>query len=159
MTRRSFAAFAVLAAATVITPAFAAGKPDFSGAWKLNVTKSEFGAIPPPTFQTMKIDHKDPVLKVVTQQSAADGDTTINAAYSTDGKETKSDYRGTPTTSVAHWDADTLVIDTQVHYGGADPTIKATWKLSDDGKSITTNTHVSTPQGDFDIRSLFEKVK
>ena len=159
MTRRSFAASAALALSAV-PPAFAAGQPDFSGEWKLNVGKSDFGAVPPPASQTMKIDHKDPVLKVVNEQiGAADGDTTMNATYSTDGKETKNDYRGAPLTSVAKWDGDVLVIDTKVDLQGASSTVKATWKLSDDGKTIAVNTKISTPQGAFDIKSVFEKAK
>jgi hypothetical protein len=140
--------------------AFAAGKPDFSGEWKLNVARSDFGAVPPPSSQTMKIDHKDPALKVVsTQIGAADGDTTMSATYSTDGKETKNDYRGAPLRSVANWDGGVLVINTKVDFQGATSTIKATWKLSDDGKTLTVNTSISTPQGAFDIKSVFEKAQ
>ena len=68
MTRRNFALFAGLAcAAAVLTAsAMAAGKPDFSGEWKLNIDKSNFGPIPPPTSLTQTVDHKDPALNVTT---------------------------------------------------------------------------------------------
>ena len=157
MMRRNFAVIAALAASAVTPSTFASAKPDFSGEWKLNLAKSDFGPVPAPAFQTYKIDHQDPLMKVVTNQSAADGDTVVNATYSTDGKETKSDYRGAETRSVANWDGDALLITTKVDSIGA--TIQATWKLSADGKTILTYTKIATPQGNFDIKSVFDKVR
>ena len=150
MTRRVFAAALLL-----IPAARAVGKPDFSGEWKLNPGKSDFGPIPPPSSQTQTVDYNDPLLKVLTKQSAADGDSTTDATYSTDGKETHYDYRGTPVAATSHWDGDTLVIDSKVEAIGA--TIKAAWKLGEDGKTMTIHTKISTAQGEFEIHSLFEK--
>jgi hypothetical protein len=159
MTRRNFALFAGLACAAALTvPAMAAGKPDFSGDWKLNVDKSNFGPMPPPTSSTQKVDHQDPLLKVTAVQSAMDGDHTDIFAYKTDGTESKNDFRGSEAKSVAKWDADTLVIDTKVDFQGTEVTLKATWKLSDDGKTLNVATKIMTPQGDFDLASVFDKV-
>ena len=159
MTRRTFALSVGLACAAMLTiPAMAAGKPDFSGDWKLNVDKSDFGPIPPPTSMTQKIDHKDPVLKVTTSQSAMDGDHTDSATYSTDGTESKNDFRGTAAKSIAKWDGEALVIDTKVDFQGTEVTLKATWKLSEDGKTIKATTKIMTPQGDFEMAQVLDKV-
>lgn len=160
MTRRNFAAYAGLAGAAVlmtITPAMAAGKPDFSGEWKLNIDKSNFGPMPPPTSMTQSVVHTDPDLKITTAQNGADGEYTLNAVYSTDGKEVKNDFRGNEAKSVAKWDGDALVIDTKLDFQGTEVTLKATWKLSEDGKTLNVATKIMTPQGDFDLASVFDK--
>ena len=159
MTRRIFALFAGLACAAILTlPAMADGKPDFSGDWKLNVDKSNFGPIPPPTSVSMKVDHKEPVLKSTTMQSAMDGDHTDVASYTTDGKESKNDFRGTEAKSIAKWDGDMLVIDTKVDFQGTEITLKSTWKLSEDGKTLNQVTKIMTPQGDFEMAQVLDKV-
>jgi hypothetical protein len=161
MTRRNFALFAGLACAAALAtvPAMADGKPDFSGDWKLNVDKSNFGPIPPPTSSSLKVDHQDPVLKVTTTQSAMDGDHTDAATYKTDGTESKNDFRGSEAKSVAKWEADnTLVIDTKVDFQGTEITLKSIWKLSEDGKTFNQATKIMTPQGDFDMASVYEKI-
>lgn len=158
MTRRNFALYAGLAAVLSI-PAMAAGKPDFSGEWKLNVDKSDFGPMPPPTSQVQKIDHKDPVIKINTAQSGAEGDVVMDAAYTTDGKESKNNIRGAEAKSVAKWDGDALLIDTKLDFQGMEITLKMSMKMSEDGKSINSKTKIMTPQGDFDLASVFEKVK
>jgi hypothetical protein len=38
----------------------AQAKTDFSGTWKLNAGKSDFGPMPPPDSMTEKITHADP---------------------------------------------------------------------------------------------------
>jgi hypothetical protein len=159
MTRRNFAQFTGLACAAALTgvPVMAAGKPDFSGTWKLNIDKSNFGPAPPPTSQTRTVDHKDPAIKVVTNQSGAEGDITLSTTYSTDGTETKNDFMGNEMKCVAKWDGDTLVIDSKLDFQGTPVSVKETWKLSDDGKTLNTVSKISTPQGDFDTASVLEK--
>ena len=158
MTRRNFAVM-VCAAALATVPAMAAGKPDFTGEWKLNIDKSDFGPMPPPSSQTQKIDHKDPVLKITTAQSGADGDYTTDATYTTDGKEAKNNMRGADTKSICKWDGDVLVMDTKLDFQGMEIALKTTMKMADDGKSINAKTKISTPQGDFELATLLEKVK
>ena len=66
--------------------AVAQQKPDFSGTWKLNVAKSEFGALPGPKSRVDVITHKDPSLSVNVTQEGADGRLQYAANYTTDGK-------------------------------------------------------------------------
>lgn len=162
MTRRYFALYAGLACATATVfsvSAMAAGKPDFSGEWKLNIDKSDFGPMPPPSSQTQKIDHKDPVLKISTAQSGAEGDITMDAMYSTDGKESKNNFRGMDAKSVAKWDGDALLIDTKLDFQGNEVTLKMIMKMSEDGKTINSKTKIMTAQGDFDTAAVLERVK
>ena len=53
MSKKSFAIFAILA----LTALPALAKPDFTGDWKLNTSKSTFGDVPGPDSMTIKIAH------------------------------------------------------------------------------------------------------
>jgi hypothetical protein len=66
----------------------AADKPNFSGDWKMNAAKSDFGPLPPPTSLTRKITHAEPSLSIVEEQQSAMGDQNTTRSYTTDGKET-----------------------------------------------------------------------
>ena len=97
---------ALLAAAFGLLAAQA--KPNFSGTWKLNAGKSNFGPMPAPEARTDKITHQDPDLKDSFTQSGPMGDVTAEMKYSTDGKETTSTVRGNQIKSTAKWEGDEL---------------------------------------------------
>ena len=65
----------------------AADKPDFSGNWKLNPSKSDLGQMPVPDKYEMKVEHKEPVLKSTTVSVGQMGERTMEATYKTDGTE------------------------------------------------------------------------
>ena len=70
MTRRLFAALFVCCFMGSVA-AVAADKPDFSGKWKLNTEKSDFGPMPKPEKADYVIAHKDPELNVKSTATAA----------------------------------------------------------------------------------------
>ncbi len=88
-------------------------QPNFTGIWKLNITKSNFGQLPPPASQTDTIDDNEPSVKIAEDQKGGMmGDMNLATTLSTDGKETTSPgMGGAPTTSTAHWDGIALVVD------------------------------------------------
>jgi hypothetical protein len=133
-------------------------KTDYSGTWKANLTKSDFGAIPAPDSQTDVIAHKDPDMKVSVTSSGQMGDMNYDLSYTTDGKECTND-RGDmfKSTSTAKWEDDKLVIDTKGNFNGTDFTSKEHWTLSDDGKTLTVDRHINSAMGEFDQKILFEK--
>ena len=157
MLRYSFRVFSValLAAAFALLPAQA--KPNFSGNWKLNAAKSDFGAMPAPDSRTDKIVHEDPDLKDNYTQSGQMGEMTAEMKYSTDGKETTNTVRGNEIKSIAKWDGDDLVIDGKANFNGADVTLKDRWTLSADGKTIVIQRHVNSPMGETDQKIVLEK--
>jgi len=136
---------------------FAQQKTDYSGTWKLNVAKSDFGPLPGPTSRTDVITHKDPS---VSDQVTADGEQgkqeyTVN--YSTDGKETANAFGGLAAKSTAKWDANNLVINTKLKFNDTDVDVVATWVLSADGKTITISAHISSSMGEADQKLVLEK--
>src|SRR5258707_12832743 len=80
--------------------ASAGPKPDYSGTWKLNVSKSDFGPLPAPDTRTDTIEHKDPSLKAATSQDGAQGKQEYTLAITTDGKEATNNAGGTEQKSI-----------------------------------------------------------
>lgn len=148
------------ASAPAATPAAAAmsGKPNFTGEWKLNIAKSSFGPMPPPTSQTLKIKHTDPEIVSVTDQDGADGKTSVTIKYKTDGTESTNDIRGSKAKSAGKWEGDALVVVTKLDFQGMDITLNNNMKLAADGKTMNTVTKIITPQGEFEQAYLFEKI-
>ena len=97
ISRRFLGTFAFLALAAL--PALA--KPNFTGDWKLNASKSTFGQMPAPDSMTYKVKHDDPKLTADTKQSGQfEMEQHLN--YTTDGKEsTNEGFQGAPMKSVA----------------------------------------------------------
>jgi hypothetical protein len=153
-TFRVFSA-ALLAAAFGLLQAQA--KPNFSGTWKLNASKSDFGAMPAPDTRTDKITHEDPDLKDSYTQSGQMGEVTAEMKYSTDGKETTNSVRGNEIKTTAKWEGDDLAIDGKASLNGADVTLKDRWSLSADGKTLTIQRHVNSPMGETDQKIVLEK--
>jgi hypothetical protein len=134
-------------------------QPNFSGTWKLNISKSNFGQLPPPASQTDTIDDSEPSVKIAEDQKGGMmGDLNLTTTISTDGKETTSSgMGGAPVTSTAHWDGIALVVDSKTSFQGSDIKIKDTYTLSSDGKTLTEVTHVESGMGNFDSTSVYDK--
>jgi hypothetical protein len=147
--------FALLTLALGLVQAQA--KSDFSGTWKANATKSDFGPMPPPDSMTEKIVHEDPSFKVNIAQTGGSGDMTYDQVYTTDGKECVNHMGDNEFKSTLKWDGDDLVADTKGSYEGNEFTAKDRWTLSDGGKTMTVTRHISTSMGEFDMKLVFDK--
>ena len=146
--------FAILALAAL--PALA--KPDFTGDWKLNGSKSTFGDFPGPDSMTIKVAHAEPKLTTDSKQSGQMGEIEMHSTYTTDGKEcTNEGFQGAPMKSVVKWDGDTLGFETKGQFGDADFTMTQKWTLSDDGKTLTIAQHITTQMGEIDQKLIFDK--
>jgi hypothetical protein len=136
----------------------AQAKSDFSGTWKANIGKSDFGPAPPPDSITMKVAHEDPSLKTnIAQVGGGQGDMTYDMIYTTDGKECVNHPGGNEFKSTLKWDGDGLVVDTKGSFDGNDFTAQDHWTLADGGKTMTVQRHIATGGGDFDMKLVFEK--
>jgi hypothetical protein len=136
----------------------AQAKTDFSGTWKLNTAKSDFGAMPPPDAMTQKITHGDPSLKAnVVSTGGMYGDMTYDVAYTTDGKECVNHVGEGEFKSTLKWDGDSLAVDIKGSFGGNEFTAKDRWTLSSDGKTLTITQHFTSAMGEGDIKEVFDK--
>jgi hypothetical protein len=147
----------VFGLATALAAAAADSKPNFSGEWKLNVGKSDFGPMPAPTSRTDKIDHKDPSLKFTSTQVNQQGEFTREWSCTTDGKECTNTLMGNSWKSIAKWETNTLLIESKGSFNGNDVQTKEKWTLSEDGKTITISRHLASSMGEADQTIVFEK--
>jgi hypothetical protein len=148
--------FTVVAAlAMTLLAAQSKAATNFSGEWKLNLAKSDYGPIAQfaPESMVRSVKHNDPDLQISTHSKGAQGETTTDLKYSTDGKPAENkNSKGT-----AKWDGDKLVIDSIREAQGTEIKSHDVWSLSADGKTLTSSSHIAAPQGEFDIVMVFDK--
>ena len=138
----------------------AADKPNYSGEWKLNPAKSDFGQMPSmPSSFVRKIDHKDPEMKVSTSMTMQQGAITTDAKYTTDGKESVNNVRGADVKSVMGWKGNdiSLVSKRPLPDGSGEITSTESWTLSEGGKTMTVVSEMAAPQGKMTFRLVMEK--
>jgi hypothetical protein len=136
----------------------AQSKPNLSGTWTLNVSKSEFGPMGGPSSRTDVIEHNDPALKDTVTQEGPQGNQTLAISYTTDGKEATNQQGPMAVTSTLGWQGSDLVVNSKTSVQGTDVTLKSVWTLSADGKTLTQNTHITANGlGEFDQKMVFEK--
>lgn len=155
MLRRAVTASFVFLAFTALS--FAQGKPNFSGTWKLNTAKSDFGPLPRPDTRTDVIEHADPALKISVSSTGAQGAQNYVVNLTTDGKEATNSFGPNPAKSTATWDGNKLQVNTNLKFNDQDVAIKSIWTLSPDGKTLTLNTHFTSPMGEADQTLIYDK--
>ena len=152
--RRFLVVLAILTLAAL--PALA--KPNFTGDWKLNTSKSTFGEMPAPDSMTYKITHADPKLSTAVKQSGQMGEFEMQASYTTDGKECSNQgFGGSTAKSVVKWDGDTLVIETKGQFGDNEFTMTQKWTLSADGKTLNIVQTFKSAMGEGEQKLVFDK--
>jgi hypothetical protein len=141
-----------------------AAKPDFTGNWKLNVAKSDFGPVPQPTSETDAVTQTGDDFKVAVVQVGAVGDQNYTlslkvggdmAPVAADAFPANAEFR--LVSSKAEWAGRVLVVTQKATYQGGPVDISTRWTLSDDGKMITKTTAYSLDQGSFVTTTVFEK--
>lgn len=147
----------VLVVLFAATSATAFAKPNFTGEWKLDADKSNFGPMPPPDKFNLSVKHTDPEIEITTDQAGAQGEDKSTAKYKTDGSESVNQMRGMDVKSKASWDGDKLKIAAKLDMGGTEITLDQTWILSEDGKTLTNALKINSPQGEFEISYVLKK--
>ncbi len=150
----------LILAALALSCAFAQSKPDFSGTWKLNASKSDFGpmAASAPANATRTIQHKDPELKYTLETETPNGTRKQDLAYKTDGSKSKNTMgRAGEVESVATWKGEILTITSEREIQGAKITQVESWTLSPDQKVLTVSNKINSPMGEFEIKMVMDK--
>jgi hypothetical protein len=144
----------MLAAAFCAAPAYSQEKPNFSGTWKLNVQKSNFGSDPAPESVTATVEQKDDHLKDI-----ADG--VVNGQpfheemdVPIDGKEHPAPVEF-PATVMMKWDGPALVMVLKSDDGSF--VMTARLRLSADGKTVTREVERKSPEGESKHEEIYEK--
>ena len=146
---------ALLALTMLVGTAAAADKPNYSGEWKMNAAKSSFGPMPAPSSIVRKVTHSEPSLVIVEEQLSDLGAQNTTRKYTTDGKEMSFEAQGAEVTSSAVWDGAAIVVVSNVNVAGLQFVDRMT--VSEDGKTLTSAVHITSPQGDLDIKLVFDR--
>jgi hypothetical protein len=155
--KKSLIPLAAAAVLVLLGAPVRAAEPNLSGEWKLNLAKSDYGKFPTPLSVTRKIDHNNSKLIVTTTQKGAQGEVTSKLAYTTDGQESVNEVAGGESKGTAQWIGGMLIIESSRVFQGATLKQKEIWRLSPDGKVLTIDSHVSIPNGEFDVKQVFDK--
>ena len=132
-------------------------KPDFSGTWNLDVSKSDFGPAPPSTSEKREVEHKDPKLKVKATVVGQQGERKTESNYTTDGKENTNPAGPMEVKSTTKWDGKKLVTQSKREFQGQEIEIKDTWELSGDGKVLTNTRDIKGGFGEISQKLILNK--
>ncbi|MGH9238894.1 MAG: hypothetical protein ACRD3G_12715 [Vicinamibacterales bacterium] len=133
----------------------AAAKPDLSGQWVINAAESDFGLIPPPQCRGLKLTHREPEL--TSEETRPAGEPCgLTLRYTTDGKPITYTANDAKQTARMTWSGNILVID-RGSDDGIMMHIEAT--LSADGRKLTREFSVDSPQGSTSWTYVYDRVR
>jgi hypothetical protein len=137
--------------------AVAQQKTDFSGTWKLNIAKSDFGPLPAPVSRTDVVTHKDTALSDKVTQESAEGKQEYTAKYTIDGKEAVNMIGTREVKTSVKWAGNALSMSSRFLFNDTDVVGENNWTLSADGKTLTMSIHYTSAIGDADQTFVYEK--
>ncbi len=132
----------------------AAGHPDFSGKWAADFKASDFGPMGSPDKAGLTVTQKDPEISIHSELSVGGQSRDWEATCTTDAKPCKAN-NDMPVS--LEWKGDALIVHRGVSFQGMDIKITETWTLSADGKTLTSDRAVETPQGNGTQKIVFTK--
>lgn len=165
--RSKFAAAGALLAALALFAAVvaAAAKPNFSGTWVLDASKSE--GVQPGAEETLTIKQDGDKLSVERKFKGPQGERTTNDTYTADGKEgdftmqvMRNETKGKRT---AKWSSDGTALevhdkaDFQTPNGSVSMEATSKWTLAADGKTLTVEQTRTTPRGTQTSKRVYTK--
>jgi hypothetical protein len=172
--RSKFAAAGAGLAALVLFAAVAVGaaaKPNFTGTWVLDATKSEGGGGGPqggamPT-ETMTVKQDGDKIAAERKIKGQQGERVQNDAYTADGKEGEftQQMRGNEVKGkrTAKWSADGNVLEVNdkmsfdTPQGAMTTESNSKWTLSADGKTLTIEGTRTSPRGEQKFKRVYAK--
>lgn len=155
--------FLVLAIASMFgaqsdAPGVPAKHPNYSGRWKMNRDKSDFGKFKAPDMIIRVVDEREPTMNIHTIQTTNGKTSTSDVSYFVDGRESTNTLSGREATSKSFWDGPTLSIRTETTNSKGEPTqIVDRWDLSGDGQTLTITSHIETPNGEVDLKLVCDR--
>lgn len=133
-------------------------KPNFSGRWRMDKEKSDFGTFHAPDIVVQVVDERGPTLNIHTVETAGKKTTTADVSYFTDGTVSKNIINGRDAESKAFWYGPALnVRTTEKDSKGQNVVIEDRWELSSDGQTLTRTSHIITANGSVDMKLVSRK--
>ena len=139
-------------------------KPNLNGTWKLNTAQSDFGDVPPPIQQNEVIMQAGDEFAITITLEREQGKQHYTLRFQVGGAEmplAKGSFaEGAPFQILGvkgEWQGSVLVVTQRVSFQGEEGTLKASYSLSVDGKTLRKATHVSMSAGEFDTKTVYDK--
>ncbi len=144
----------------------AADKPDFSGSWALD--KSRSIGLPPGMDQTMTVVQTGDKIELETKLVTAQGERVVKDVYTLDGKEAEFTPQGPQGPAgkgkrKASWlpRGNGIVVNeettVETDKGPVTQGLTRKWILSPDGTTLTIDMYHDTPRGQFETKRIFIK--
>ena len=129
-------------------------KPNLTGTWKMNESKSNFAnANKHPSEITIKFDQKDSSFTESLTITENNGEHKADLKYTADGKETTNQIEDHLAQITAKWEGETLVIEMKSEQNLFVRKIT----ISSDGKTMTMAVHRTKGENVFDETVVLEK--
>jgi hypothetical protein len=146
---------ASLALISMIGTSVAADKPNFSGEWKMNPSKSNYGVVPVPKSLTRKIVHSEPSITIAEDQAAGSMELVPSRSFTTDGHAASFNLNGVDVVGSVNWEDAALIVLTKVTAAGMQ--FNDRMSLSEDGKLLTSKVQITSDQGDVEMTIVFDR--
>jgi hypothetical protein len=152
------------AVAVAALPSFAQSS-SLNGTWKLNNSRSSFGQFPPPASETDTIAVSGTDFKQQVTSAGAQGSQTYTRSCTIDGKEvtlSPDDPRGhlgaiTLSKIQCAWQGTSVVFTETANLRGTELTDRLTFSASDDGKTMTMDSHITSATINGDRKLVYDK--
>jgi hypothetical protein len=128
-------------------------KPNLTGTWRMNSSKSKF-VNDGPSEITIKFDQSDSSFTESLTITENNGEHKADLKYAADGKETTNQIENRPVQTTAKWEGETLVIE--VKFDQVNLFIRKI-TISSDGKTMTMAVHRTKGENVFDETVVLEK--
>lgn len=150
-------------ALVVVAAAFAqndatATHPNFSGRWRMVKDKSDFAHAAMPDIIVRVIDQQKQTMNIHTVQTTGTVTKSADVSYFLDGSPSTNTINNHEATSKTFWDGSALNVRTELKLSNGDEeVIEDRYELSDDGNTLTTSSHISTPKGGTNMKLVCQK--
>lgn len=101
-----------------------------AGAWRLNVTASDFGFLPPPRLREDRISLHGGRITIETHQIDTNGDNRVTRDLTLDAEPCVIDVLGRSREVRAHWTGAVLHVETRWEIGGNPRRLLETWRVA-----------------------------
>jgi hypothetical protein len=148
---------ALILAVLLAAASFAEGQPNFTGTWKLNVSKSDFGPLPGADSRTDVIEQTEGGIKDKVTAANQQGKQDYTLSFKTDGTDTVNKVADREVKVSAKWTGPALAVTTKLAFNDMEIKIEANWTLSADGATLTQAVHLTSTMGEADQKMVYEK--